>query len=124
MNHVDTSGWLEFFFEGPNSSFFAEPVEAPADLIVSVICLYEVFKKVNLVADEGRALRAIAQMKQGRVVEVTEDLALKASLVSIKYQLPMADSLIWATTQKYEALLWTQDEHFRKLPGVKFPGKG
>jgi len=63
-------------------------------------------------------------MKQGRVVEVTEDLALKASLVSIKYKLPMADSLIWATTQKYEALLWTQDEHVRKLPGVKFPGKG
>ena len=28
------------------------------------------------------------------------------------------------TTQKYEALLWTQDERFRKLPGVKFPGKG
>ncbi len=124
MNHVDTSGWLEFFFEGPNSSFFAEPVEETADLIVSVICLYEVFKKVNLVADEGRALRAIAQMKQGRVVEVTEDLALKASLVSIKYKLPMADSLIWATTQKYAALLWTQDEHVRKLPGVKFPGKG
>ncbi len=121
MNLVDTSGWLEYFFEGPNSSFFAKAVEETADLIVSVICLYEVFKKVNLVADEGRALRAIAQMKQGRVIEVSEDIALQASLVSIKYRLPLADSLIWATTQKHEALLWTQDEHFRKLPGVKFP---
>jgi predicted nucleic acid-binding protein len=121
MNLVDTSGWLEYFFEGHNSSFFAKAVEETADLIVSVICLYEVFKKVNLVADEGRALRAIAQMKQGRVIEVSEDIALKASLISIKYRLPLADSLIWTTTQKHEALLWTQDEHFRKLPGVKFP---
>jgi hypothetical protein len=56
MNHVATSGWPAFFFEGPNSSFFAEPIEE--------------------------------------------------------------------TTQKYEALLWTQVEHFCKLPGLKFPGKG
>ena len=121
MNLVDTSGWLEYFFEGPNGSFFARAVEETTELVVSVICLYEVFKKVNQVADEGRALRAVAQMKQGQVIEVSEDIALKAALVSIKYKLPMADSLIWATTEKYEALLWTQDEHFRRLPWVKFP---
>jgi len=45
-----------------------------------VVCLYEVFKKVNYVADEARALQVIAQMKQGRVIEVNEEIALNPSL--------------------------------------------
>ncbi|MGA1791367.1 MAG: type II toxin-antitoxin system VapC family toxin, partial [bacterium] len=85
-----------------------------------VICLYEVFKKVNIVADEAKALQAIAQMKQGRVISITEEIALKAALNSIKYKLPMADSMIYATGQVEGAVVWTQDEHFENLPGVKY----
>lgn len=118
MNLVDSSGWIEYFFSGPNASFFADPIEAIQDLIVPTVCLYEVFKKVNVVADEARALQTIAQMKQGRVVALTEDIALNASLISIKRKLPMADSLIYATAKALDAVVWTQDEHFRKLPGV------
>ncbi len=76
MNLVDTSGWIEYFFGGPNAAFFAAPIEDVQHLIVPVICLYEVFKKVNIVADEARGLQAVAQMKQGRIVDVTEDVAL------------------------------------------------
>jgi len=59
-------------------------------------------------------------MKQGKVVDVTEDIALRASLLSIRHKLPMADSLIYATAIARNALLWTQDEHFRSLPGINF----
>ena len=120
MNLVDTSGWIEYFFSSPNASFFAKPIEDTGNLIVPVICLYEVFKKVNLVADEAKALQIIGQMKQGRIVDLTEDIALRASLVSIRYKLPMADSLIYATAGARNALLWTQDEHFRRMPGVNY----
>ena len=47
MNLVDTSGWLEYYFGEENSSYFAEPIENTSILIVPVVCLYEVFKKVN-----------------------------------------------------------------------------
>jgi len=120
MNLVDSSGWIEYFFSGPNDSFFAGPIEAIQELVVPTVCLYEVFKKVSIVADEARALQAIAQMKQGRVVALTENIALKASLISIKHKLPMADSLIYATAKVLDAVVWTQDEHFRKLPGVNY----
>jgi predicted nucleic acid-binding protein len=120
MNLVDTSGWLEFFFGAPNASYFAGPIENPEELLVPVICLYEVFKKINEVADENRALRAIAQMKQGIVVDVTEEVALQAAVLSAKHRMPMADSLIFATGQAAEAAIWTQDEHFRGLPNVNF----
>ncbi|MBF8300334.1 MAG: Twitching motility protein PilT, partial [Acidobacteria bacterium] len=28
MNVVDSSGWLEYFADGPNADFFGRPVEA------------------------------------------------------------------------------------------------
>lgn len=120
MNLVDTSGWIEYFFSGPDASFFAKPIEQSAELLVPVICLYEVFKKVTLAADEARALEAIAQMKQGRVVELSEDIALSAALISIQRKLPMAGSIIYATAKRHAARIWTLDEHFRGLPGVEY----
>jgi len=120
MNLVDTSGWIEYFFGGPNASFFSGPIEQTNELVVPVICLYEVFKKVHLVADEAKALQAVAQMKQGEVITVTEEIALRASLISLRHKLPMADSLIYATGQEKGATIWTQDKDFRDLPDVKF----
>jgi predicted nucleic acid-binding protein len=120
MNLVDTSAWLEYFFEGPNARYFAAPIENTDTLLVSVISLYEVFKKVNLVSNEARALQAVAQMKQGRIEEVTESIALSAALISIKHKLAMADSVILATAQQHNAVLWTQDDDFRGLVDVKF----
>ena len=122
MNLVDTSGWIEYFFEGPNASRFVEPIEHTDHLLVPVICLYEVFKKINAVADEARALQCVAQMKQGRVLEVTEEIILKAAHISIKHKLPIADSVVYATAQWAGAVVWTQDEDFAGLPGVKFIG--
>lgn len=120
MNLVDTSGWLEYFFGGRNATYFTRPIENTKSLLVPTICLYEVFKKANQVADEARALQVVAQMKQGRVVPVTEEVALKAALLSLRHHLPMADGLIYATAQLTSAALWTQDEHFRGLAGVNY----
>ena len=120
MNVVDTSGWIEFLFDGANANVFAPLVEDTDNLLVPVICLYEVFKKVTAVADEPRALQAVAQMKQGRVIDLTEAIALRAALISLRHRLPMADSLILSTAWSNQATLWTQDEHFAGLPGVEY----
>jgi len=32
----------------------------------------------------------------------------------------MADSLILATARMYHAVLWTQDEHFKDVEGVRY----
>ena len=120
MNLVDTSGWIEFLFEGANAAVFAPLVEDPDNLLVPVVCLYEVFKTVNAVADEPRALQAVAQMKQGRVADLTEAIALRAALISLKHDLPMADSFILSTAWAHQATLWTQDRHFAGLSGVEY----
>ena len=121
MNLVDSSGWIEYFFAGFHASFFSGPIEDVGRLIVPSICLYEVFKKVFQVADEARALRAVAQMKLARVIDMNEDIAIKAALISIKRRLPMADSIILATAQLEKSIIWTLDSHFKEIPGTKMP---
>ena len=123
MNLVDTSGWIEYFFDEPNATYFSEPIEDTNNLIVSVICLYEVFKKVNLIADESKALQAVAQMKQGKIIELNEEIALQAALISLRHKLPMADSFIYATGKIQGAIIWTQDADFKNLPSVKYKEK-
>ena len=39
MNVVDSSGWLEYFADGPNADFFAPAVEKVAKLVVPPISI-------------------------------------------------------------------------------------
>ena len=120
MNIVDSSGWLEYFAEGSNAKFFAPAIEDTKNLLVPVICLYEVFKKLLQQSGLNEAQIHISDMKQGKIVEIDESLALSAAKLSAELKLPMADSLILATTRANNATLWTQDEHFKDLNGVKY----
>jgi toxin FitB len=120
MNVVDSSGWLEYFADGPNASFFAPAIEQITDLIVPTISLYEVFKRVLQERGETDALQAVAHMAQGQVVDLDQTLALKAAQLSANLRLPMADSIILATAQAYGAVLWTQDADFESITGVQY----
>lgn len=123
MNVVDSSGWLEYLADGPNAQFFAPAVEDVAHLVVPTISLYEVFKRVLQQADEGAALQAVAAMQQGKVVDLTGSLALRAALVSVQMKLPMADSIILTTAREHGATLWTQDDDFEHVEGVRYVPK-
>ena len=120
MNVVDSSGWLEYFADGPNADFFAPAIEAKRDLIVPIITIYEVFKRVLQQKGEDDALQAIAQMLQGRVIDLDTALALQAAKMSAELKLPMADSIILTTARAYAAIVWTQDEDFEGLEGVRY----
>jgi predicted nucleic acid-binding protein len=62
-------------------------------------------------------------MRQGEVVPLDDQRALSAAILSYRFKLPMADSIILAVAQEYRAVLWTQDADFKDLPGVKFFSK-
>ena len=120
MNVVDTSGWLEYFADGENAAFFAPAIEDIEHLVVPVINIYEVFKKV--LQNQGLAMAEIrvADLVKGEVIELSTSLAMSAALLSAELKLPMADSIILAIAKETNATLWTQDEHFRDLPGVHY----
>jgi predicted nucleic acid-binding protein len=125
VNVVDSCAWLEYFAAGANAGFFSRAIEATGKLVVPTLSLYEVFKRILQQRTEGDALTAVALMQQGSVVELDARIALSAASISVDLKLPMADSVMLATARAFGATLWTQDEHFEGLPGVRYrPAKG
>jgi predicted nucleic acid-binding protein len=123
VNVVDSSAWLAYFADEPNAQHFASAIEAPHSLIVPSITLLEVFKKVAQQRSEGVALQYVAVMQQGRVVALDAALALLAATLGVRHKLPLADSIIYATAQQGDALVWTQDADFEGLEGVRYFAK-
>jgi predicted nucleic acid-binding protein len=120
MNIVDSSGWIEYFNEEENASFFTPPIRDLERLIVPTICIYEVFKRLLAERDEDSALLSVGLMSHGREVELDRSIAIEAAHISRSLKLAMADSIILATARVYSATLWTQDEHFKNIEGVKY----
>lgn len=105
MNAVDSCGWLEYFADGPHAGFFADAVEDTDKLIVPSICIYEVSRRVAQQRGENDALRAIAMMRQGKVVDPDSSLSIHAAQPGLQYKLPLADSIIMATAQIHSAIV-------------------
>ena len=120
MNVVDSSAWLEYLADGPNAEHFSDPLIDIDNLIVPTICIYEVFKAVYRQRGEDAALQAVALMKQGTTVNLTDELALQAAKISIESKIPMADSIILATARDHEAVLWTQDQDFKDMENANY----
>jgi predicted nucleic acid-binding protein len=123
VNLVDSLAWLEYFADGPNAQFFAPAIEKTSELIVPTIVVFEVFKRVLQQRSARAALETVAVLRQGRFVDLTNSLAIVAATVSHREKLPMADSIIIATARSENAVIWTQDADFERLPGVKFRAK-
>ncbi len=96
MNLLDSSGWIEYFAGGPNAERFAAVVEDIANLLVPTIVLHEVYRWVD---------------REG---------ALASARLARQHRLPTADSIVYASAQSRGAIVWTQDEDFRDLQGVRY----
>jgi len=120
MNIVDSSGWIEYVTDSNNATFFEAPITHTDDLLVPTICLYEVFKRVLRELGEERALDAIGVMSLGTIVDLDRQIVIDAAQISNELKLAMADGIILATARTHDAILWTQDEHFKDMEGVKY----
>ncbi len=123
MNVVDSCGWLEYFADGSNASFFAPAIEDTAKLLVPTLTMFEVFKRILQQRTEADALRAIALMRQGQEIDLSDTIALGAARLSFDLKLPLADSVILFSARMHDAKLWTQDAHFESIEGVYFVRK-
>ena len=120
MNVVDSSGWIEYVTDSNNAAFYEAPISHSDHLLVPTICLFEVFKRVLRELGEERALDAMGVMSLGTIVDLDRQIAVDAAQISNELKLAMADSIILATTRAHNATLWTQDEHFKDIEGVKY----
>ncbi len=114
---------MSYFSGDKNAAVFSKAIEDLDLLLVPSITLTEVFKNILRQGNEDLALAAIAHMELGRVISLDSKLAIDAASYGLLYKLPLADSIIYATAQKFSAKLWTQDSDFKGLSGVKYYAK-
>ena len=113
---LDSSCWLEFLMGTARADLFASAIDAPDELRVPVITVYEVIKKIRRELGDDIASNAVVLMQRSLIIDIDLPVAMKA----LTNGLPVADSLIYATAQSIGAVVWTQDQHFAGLPNVKY----
>jgi predicted nucleic acid-binding protein len=123
VNVVDSSGWIEYLVGGANAGFFSEPIESQQTLLVPALSLFEVYRHLLRHLGRDDALRVVAAMRRGTVVELDDRVALDAAELSVATRLAMADSIMLATARTHGALFWTQDADFDGLEGVRLKRK-
>lgn len=115
---IDSSGWLEFFGDGPHAEEFADRLRNPGDILTPAVALSEVYKVAKRDRSEDEAVRAVAMMKKTRIIDLSEELALTAADLSLAHGLSMADSMMLAVARAYDAELATTDAGFAGIDGV------
>ncbi len=120
MSVVDSSGWVEYLTAGPNADAFAAEIERADELIVPTIVLIEVRRWLLVHDRRADADEVTTLMSRGIVTPLDARIAKSAADLGIAHRLPLADSIIYATAQALDAMLWTQDRDFEGLPGVRY----
>lgn len=117
---VDSSGWIEFFTDGPLAGQYSKYIKAPSKIITPTIVLYEVYKIIKRERTEEEALIAVSHINKTQIVELSESIALFAADISLSYSLPMADAIVYATAAETNCRVVTSDAHFSDLDKVIF----
>ena len=117
---IDSSGWVEFFTDGPLAETYGGRLRNLSTILTPVIILYEVYKRLKRDLSEQDAVVAVSAMQRTRVLPITSELALTAADLSLEHGLAMADAIILATASLYRAELVTSDRDFEAIPGVTY----
>lgn len=116
---VDSSGWIEFFADGPLADDFAPYLVDLAEVVTPTIVIFEVFRVIRRQRSEEEAIEAVAQMQKTSVVDLDQFLALSAADVSVEHGLAMADAIVYATARVQDIQLVTADSDFEGLGGAR-----
>lgn len=117
---VDSSGWVEYMGSGPKADSFARYLNFPEYLLLPSVIVFEVYKKIS--REQGKHLvdnfLSLAFGFGDRLIPLDLELSILSARISLEAHLPMADAIIYATAQHYDAQLVTSETHFANLPGV------
>ena len=123
MNVVDSSGWIEFFFAGNNGPLFKPVIEQRDQLLVPVIALYEVHKILSRQMPPTEVEKFLNVMRMGRVIDLTDQRAIAASIAASQHNLAMADAAMYSIALEFKATFWTQDADYEGLDSVQYFAK-
>jgi toxin FitB len=120
MNVVDSSGWIEYFFDSPRADLFASTIEDTANLLVPAISIFEVYKVLNHRFPPAVVNTCLDVIRRAKVLDLTDARAVAAADVARKHNLAMADAIIYSAAAEFEATLWTQNADHQGLIAVNY----
>jgi predicted nucleic acid-binding protein len=119
MRLIDTSAWIEWVVGSPVGLKVAPLLPPDDEWLVPTIVQFELAKwAARLVDDPDQGVDVLAYSRLCQVVPLTTAIALEAAQVGRERRLAVADAIIYATAQTFDADLISCDAHFEGLPGV------
>ncbi|MEK6859785.1 MAG: PIN domain-containing protein [Nanoarchaeota archaeon] len=116
-NLIDSSLWIDYLVNGN----FKEIIEIEEKLLLATISLIEIKKKLSRLKIPIKEINDKMDFikKQSILINLDEKIADKASELVIEKNLPIADSIVYASTLMNNAILLTLDNDFRNFNDVK-----
>ncbi len=115
---LDSSGWLEYLWEGGLADRFVPYLEDMTQIVTPAIVLSEVYRAACRAGSDREAMSVVAQLEQTTISPLGSDAAITAAELSRDHGLALADALIYAAARLEGCGLVTADTDFRGLPGV------
>ncbi len=123
MRVIDSSGWLEWFTDGPLAERYHRFLETPDNILLPAVVVYEVYKVLKRERGEETALIALGHMQQSKVIALDATGALQAADLALRHGLAMADAMVYATARSHDCELVTSDSDLKGLQKVTLLSK-
>ena len=116
-NLIDSSVWISYLVNGNHKDL----IEMQEKLLLATISIIEIRKKFNKLKISNKEISKKIDYikKQSILISLDENIADKASEIVIEKNIPVADSIIYASAISNNAILITLDNDFRNLKNVK-----
>ena len=114
---VDTSIWLEIFFDGALKKS-CEDILNGKDIIIPSVVIFELYRKIKKQITEDGAIAAVGSLSKYQIQNVDQEIAILAGDLSLEFDLGMADAMILAFAKANDTELLTLDNDFNSIPGV------
>jgi len=118
---ADTSVWIEFFKSGSPTGNELERLLKEGSVYTCGIVVFELLQGIKSAEEKSTLLDILLNLEY---IEMSLLLWQKAADLSTKLRkkgltLPLSDIFISALAIEYNLSIFTLDEHFKKIPGIK-----
>ena len=119
-NMMDSQLWLEYFAGTKIADEYSYIMEDSAKLIVPTISIAEVFRTLIQQVQNDLALKAIAHMQLGKVIDLDVELCLFGAKLAHEHKISLTSGQFYASALKHNATFWTFDANLEKKPNVEY----
>ncbi|MDY6964976.1 MAG: tetratricopeptide repeat protein [Halobacteriota archaeon] len=113
---IDSFAWLEILKGSKRGKSALEIIDRSEKSFISVLNLYELRQLIEEIKDEKTAEEYIRTIKSHtRVLDIDEEIALKAAMIKSEHKMSDIDALILATARVHNLKILTGDETFKGI---------